>query len=98
MLHDFLDLFFIQQTRAYWMRISDWSSVVCSSDLGVVVVTTGEHRDEQGHHDDAAEQQPEGAGLAGPLAAAVGRTLLLEASHAARVLSLSLLAGHEAET
>src|SRR3546814_2623964 len=29
----FLDLFFFKQKTAYEMRISDWSSDVCSSDL-----------------------------------------------------------------
>src|SRR3546814_2949982 len=28
-------IFFVQQKSAYEMRISDWSSDVCSSDLGV---------------------------------------------------------------
>src|SRR3546814_9456760 len=30
------DFFFFKQKTAYEMRISDWSSDVCSSDLGVV--------------------------------------------------------------
>src|SRR3546814_3518773 len=30
--------FFFRQKTAYEMRISDWSSDVCSSDLGIVVV------------------------------------------------------------
>src|SRR3546814_4545244 len=30
--------FFFKQKTAYEMRISDWSSDVCSSDLGIVVV------------------------------------------------------------
>src|SRR3546814_2215220 len=29
-----LIIFFSKQKKAYWMRISDWSSDVCSSDLG----------------------------------------------------------------
>src|SRR3546814_3103936 len=33
-----LDLFFFKQKTAYEMRISDWSSDVCSSDLGVAPV------------------------------------------------------------
>src|SRR3546814_3960023 len=33
---DFEFLFFFMQKTAYDMRISDWSSDVCSSDLGVV--------------------------------------------------------------
>src|SRR3546814_5146711 len=33
------DFFFFKQKTAYEMRISDWSSDVCSSDLGVVIST-----------------------------------------------------------
>src|SRR3546814_6092413 len=33
--------FFFKQKTAYDMRISDWSSDVCSSDLGVAVVPVG---------------------------------------------------------
>src|SRR3546814_9677714 len=33
-------LFFFKQKTAYEMRISDWSSDVCSSDLGEVVLVT----------------------------------------------------------
>src|SRR3546814_9913373 len=36
-----LGLFFVKQKRAYEVRISDWSSDVCSSDLGNVQVTIG---------------------------------------------------------
>src|SRR3546814_4420285 len=32
-LVDFIDFFFFKQKTAYEMRISDWSSDVCSSDL-----------------------------------------------------------------
>src|SRR3546814_2285734 len=32
-------LFFFKQKTAYALRISDWSSDVCSSDLGVVLQT-----------------------------------------------------------
>src|SRR3546814_6312446 len=31
----FISLFFFKQKTAYEMRISDWSSDVCSSDLGI---------------------------------------------------------------
>src|SRR3546814_10142870 len=31
---DEIVVFFFKQKTAYWMRISDWSSDVCSSDLG----------------------------------------------------------------
>src|SRR3546814_2709147 len=39
----FVCFFFFKQKTAYEMRISDWSSDVCSSDLGVVV--TGDAED-----------------------------------------------------
>src|SRR3546814_3346014 len=34
MLYDLVVVFFFKQKTAYEMRISDWSSDVCSSDLG----------------------------------------------------------------
>src|SRR3546814_7916476 len=37
--------FFFKQKTAYEMRISDWSSDVCSSDLQRVIVPFGERRD-----------------------------------------------------
>src|SRR3546814_998099 len=41
--------FFFKQKTAYEMRISDWSSDVCSSDLaGDTVATTGQHRVDRG--------------------------------------------------
>src|SRR3546814_7429450 len=36
-----MSLFFFKQKTAYEMRISDWSSDVCSSDLQEVLVGTG---------------------------------------------------------
>src|SRR3546814_3997553 len=36
--------FFFKQKTAYEMRISDWSSDVCSSDLPVFVLETQSHR------------------------------------------------------
>src|SRR3546814_6105972 len=35
-------IFFFKQKTAYEMRISDWSSDVCSSDLGRVRATSGQ--------------------------------------------------------
>src|SRR3546814_10644606 len=35
----FIDVFFFKQKTAYEMRISDWSSDVCSSDLILVYLT-----------------------------------------------------------
>src|SRR3546814_6724872 len=43
-----LYIFFVKQKTAYEMRISDWSSDVCSSDLHILVSTRGlahAHRD-----------------------------------------------------
>src|SRR3546814_3084512 len=36
------DFFFFKQKTAYEMRISDWSSDVCSSDLGEIATQSGE--------------------------------------------------------
>src|SRR3546814_2981356 len=36
-------IFFFKQKTAYEMRISDWSSDVCSSDLQKIFITFGEH-------------------------------------------------------
>src|SRR3546814_2852150 len=47
-------LFFFKQKTAYEMRISDWSSDVCSSDLADGVV-------EGGDEDVGAERHPRGA-------------------------------------
>src|SRR3546814_8928458 len=35
-VHDWLYVFFVKQKTAYEMRISDWSSDVCSSDLSAI--------------------------------------------------------------
>src|SRR3546814_4812712 len=35
-IHDLVFFFFFKQKTAYEMRISDWSSDVCSSDLGLL--------------------------------------------------------------
>src|SRR3546814_18795486 len=46
----FVLFFFCQQKTAYEMRISDWSSDVCSSDLrGATVIDRNEHRDPRSH-------------------------------------------------
>src|SRR3546814_5135213 len=37
--YDYLFFVFFKQKTAYEMRISDWSSDVCSSDLGLSLVT-----------------------------------------------------------
>src|SRR3546814_4216481 len=52
--------FFFKQKTAYEMRISDWSSDVCSSDLTALITSGGEtghvadHATTQGHHRGAA--------------------------------------------
>src|SRR3546814_9826813 len=53
--------FFFKQKTAYEMRISDWSSDVCSSDLDEVV--GGEHRKQDERRQDA-EGDPEDGGEA----------------------------------
>src|SRR3546814_2905096 len=40
-----VSVFLFKHKTAYEMRISDWSSDVCSSDLGIAVVDEGERRD-----------------------------------------------------
>src|SRR3546814_12824705 len=42
---------FFKQKTAYEMRISDWSSDVCSSDLAQEAETVGQHLDRAGPHD-----------------------------------------------
>src|SRR3546814_11735229 len=49
--------FFFKQKTAYDLRISDWSSDVCSSDLLVVRPAPGHHA---GQHQLAGEAQPGG--------------------------------------
>src|SRR3546814_1774837 len=41
----FFFIFFFKQKTAYEMRISDWSSDVCSSDLGIDQFDRGEEAD-----------------------------------------------------
>src|SRR3546814_4161913 len=41
--------FFFKQKTAYEMRISDWSSDVCSSDLGVRLFLCGQRREGKVH-------------------------------------------------
>src|SRR3546814_10589846 len=48
-------VFFFKQKTAYEMRISDWSSDVCSSDLHVArepgpILGAGDHGCQRGHH------------------------------------------------
>src|SRR3546814_4471094 len=40
----FFSFFFFKQKTAYEMRISDWSSDVCSSDLGTSAVGSSGHK------------------------------------------------------
>src|SRR3546814_6353881 len=47
--------FFFKQKTAYEMRISDWSSDVCSSDLSLHVYTSDERQQRQGSRDDDHE-------------------------------------------
>src|SRR3546814_1077666 len=47
------DFFFFKQKTAYEMRISDWSSDVCSSDL--LADREGRHRNSAGHLEDRIE-------------------------------------------
>src|SRR3546814_9899327 len=64
--------FFFKQKTAYEMRISDWSSDVCSSDLscqGVVLRMSAQHTHPGGHDGQGTAQvvqAAQGAGLRGP--------------------------------
>src|SRR3546814_6724104 len=51
--------FFFKQKTAYEMRISDWSSDVCSSDLAALhrVEQEQEHADQQDHRQEAEQQR-----------------------------------------
>src|SRR3546814_5243648 len=52
--------FFFKQKTAYEMRISDWSSDVCSSDLVGVDVYGGEDAErDDGHLHELADAEPE---------------------------------------
>src|SRR3546814_9413914 len=55
----FFVLFFFKQKTAYEMRISDWSSDVCSSDLarGTAAVRTSASRRTEGRADNAAARR-----------------------------------------
>src|SRR3546814_7881855 len=57
---DLLYFFFFKQKTAYEMRISDWSSDVCSSDLPLEQIACG-HRADVANAE--PEQQPRGVGL-----------------------------------
>src|SRR3546814_10191628 len=55
-----LDVCFFRLQTAYCMRISDWSSCVCSSDLRCLASPRDEHPDERpGKLDTSQEPQPE---------------------------------------
>src|SRR3546814_18385299 len=53
---EIMRIFFVKQKTAYEMRISDWSSDVCSSDLQRV-----DHRSDRAHHH-AADADDRAAG------------------------------------
>src|SRR3546814_4082482 len=54
-------VFFFKQKTAYEMRISDWSSDVCSSDLWLYALKRPENRDEDHaqHPEDQVKRQPD---------------------------------------
>src|SRR3546814_3102436 len=51
--------FFFKQKTAYEMRISDWSSDVCSSDLGYRKTMTDQAPPPPPHDDDDAQEENE---------------------------------------
>src|SRR3546814_15045661 len=54
--------FFFKQKTAYEMRISDWSSDVCSSDLGAVEGCRDDHPGLQGARGDHPPRRPRSGG------------------------------------
>src|SRR3546814_19366597 len=64
---------FFKQKTAYEMRISDWSSDVCSSDLEVAGYAEGPGADDGQEDDDAGDQEGNGRHGDGNSAAASGR-------------------------
>src|SRR3546814_4655500 len=52
--------FFFKQKTAYEMRISDWSSDVCSSDLHKCVLESVRQLEREGHPVDVLPVQPDG--------------------------------------
>src|SRR3546814_3777166 len=80
-------LFFCKRKTAYDMRISDWSSDVCSSDLGFV------RRNENGPSpgrtcEVGGEPRQESGGSTGQRHRLVGRKDFLEVGHLAGVLDI----------
>src|SRR3546814_4111819 len=67
----FVYFFFFKQKTAYEMRISDWSSDVCSSDLedDDRDQPQGQPRHRQAPSEAVGQDRPEGAGCHGPGAA-----------------------------
>src|SRR3546814_13311529 len=56
--------FFFKQKTAYEMRISDWSSDVCSSDLWRILCTTGAQSGDLSLHDLISTGSPDHAAAA----------------------------------
>src|SRR3546814_8076600 len=50
--------FFFRQKTAYDFRISDWSSVVCSSDLGAALAKRHERRQRERQEEERRRQRP----------------------------------------
>src|SRR3546814_9295839 len=68
-----LDVFFFKQKTAYEMRISDWSSDVCSSDLSRIqrrqrAELLGDHQRRVIRQHDAAGPHPDTLGAGGDVA------------------------------
>src|SRR3546814_15368304 len=76
-ISDFVVFFFFKQKTAYEMRISDWSSDVCSSDLGEQRQAVGilRARPARQHDDEIGDMavHDEGFGAVQPIAAALDR-------------------------
>src|SRR3546814_2773736 len=62
---DVIFVFFFKQKTAYEVRISDWSSDVCSSDLKAIGEAVGVHPRTMAHWAQVAEHKGEKAAIAG---------------------------------
>src|SRR3546814_1091149 len=80
----FLIFFFFKQKTAYEMRISDWSSDVCSSDLGVITLTLNPYESRQFNSQDI-EFGNTAKGLEGSLGTGSGNWTLVIRSEERRV-------------
>src|SRR3546814_7220686 len=93
LLYSLCYFFFFKQKTAYEMRISDWSSDVCSSDLAEVVARGQADVPRQRHGDEDARRDHPAFLVNAPFAAAAGRHAKLPAALPATGCGNTLLQG-----